>query len=330
MKIHALLLFFCCTYCSVHAQQPTGLVFPIAAAEHYYLLTTEDPSIDFLEKRTPVSTYEKSSRQLDSLPPGHYLIVETDKEKIHWFTRSSHHHQLFVHENEKRLQVSIADSLGQAIEDAVLELDQDPISFDAVAGYYQSKHTKSGLLVAYLPNDTLLYQLGTWYDRPLFWRRYGYFSGSRVGYVITTPVRLTSKVYHFFRNGIGHGDWRPNYWPFERLINRIRYPEERYFRGYIATQQPVYRKGDTIQISAYLAKQKGKPYRKEVNLKILANYRTIHSAKLSSLSAGQYTYDWVVGDSLPIDQTYKIEIEERSWRNPRSISHRLQIGRAHV
>jgi hypothetical protein len=79
--------------------------------------------------------------------------------------------------------------------------------------------------------------------------------------------------------------------------------------GFIATNQPKYKHGDTLKIKAYLCKENGKPYTRDVQLKISQSYNTaLHSIWLKPVSPGAYVYNYVITDSLQLDQTYNVQL----------------------
>lgn len=81
------------------------------------------------------------------------------------------------------------------------------------------------------------------------------------------------------------------------------------YTGFVATNKPVYKHGDTLKIKVYMCKEYGKPYTKNIFLKI-ANQRR---AELKPISPGAYVYEYVITDSLKLDQTYSIDVFTKNW-----------------
>ncbi len=79
--------------------------------------------------------------------------------------------------------------------------------------------------------------------------------------------------------------------------------------GFVAMNKPVYKQGDTLKVKVYLCKKNGKPYTKDIDLRISELYSSpLHHASLKPVSPGAYVYEYIVSDSLKIDKTYDIYI----------------------
>ena len=79
--------------------------------------------------------------------------------------------------------------------------------------------------------------------------------------------------------------------------------------GYFIVSQPKYRHYDTVKYKAYLINpHNGKPLRKKAFLKFSGGGKTYWSKKIKRKTLGAYHGDFVLPDSLRIDQDYQLQI----------------------
>lgn len=76
------------------------------------------------------------------------------------------------------------------------------------------------------------------------------------------------------------------------------------YAGFIVTNKPIYKHGDTLKLKVYLCYEYGKPYKKNILLYI-ADQRKV---ELKPISPGAYVYEYIISDSLKLDQNYSINI----------------------
>ena len=304
-----LLLFLLGTLCAQEISQ--SLIFRISAEEYRDLLTGDEPSIAFLENREPTTLAHRYQLATEAAP-GHYILLRPQGEGISWELQSKHLHQIYVHDDHKQLNIGIVDTLGHDVSEATMRFEQRKLRYDESAQLYHSRRIKPGLLSIYLPNDTIFYHIETTEKRSVVLRRLQYFSGSRVGRIITWPLRLIRGPVGYLKRGFRWGDWKIYHWPFERLYNRIRHKSRRNtaFAGFIASQQPIYRHGDTLQLTANLSNQKGRPVNDPLQLTIWSKQREWIKTIVTPTAPGRFIFSWHLTDSLPLDTRYYVQLQE--------------------
>lgn len=121
--------------------------------------------------------------------------------------------------------------------------------------------------------------------------------------------------------GSGYGYGKP------RIGRRILYTITHPFRkkwtpmsadpGYMVTNQPKYKHGDTLKMKAFLVNRKGKPFKKNMELLMVTprknNYGqdTVLRTTLKPSPAGAYTYEMAIPDSFIIDRNYTLLINRK-------------------
>ncbi|MEL6970376.1 MAG: carboxypeptidase-like regulatory domain-containing protein [Bacteroidota bacterium] len=219
------------------------------------------------------------------------------------------------------------DSVGQEVPHAQVRFAKREVDYKQATQRYESRRLRPGILSIYLPGDTIFYEIETAKRKSVVLRRFGYFSGSRVGSVITWPIRLIRGPIGYLRRGFRWGDWHIHKWPFERLYRRIKAGRDarKVFNGFAASQQPLYRHGDTVKIAATLAKANGRPYRRSLQLTVRSVNKTWIDTLLQPELSGHYAFEWPLADSLPLDTRYIAKVQNPRWRQHRSIQHEFRL-----
>lgn len=81
--------------------------------------------------------------------------------------------------------------------------------------------------------------------------------------------------------------------------------------GFIITDKPKYRKGEKIELKAFIFNGLNKPYLSNVYIEFKQNNKLLLSKEIESVSPGAFVTDFVVGDSLLLDSYVKIEIKDK-------------------
>ncbi|MEL7423439.1 MAG: carboxypeptidase-like regulatory domain-containing protein [Bacteroidota bacterium] len=308
------------------AQQQEKLLYRINAQEYETILLSAYRDISFLQTRTPVATLTKAPED-STLAAGHYVIISLAGEQIKWELWSKNHHSIYLHDDQKQLNLAIVDSVGQEVPHAQVRFAKRRVDYKQANQRYESRRLRPGILSIYLPGDTIFYEIETAKRKSIVLRRFGYFSGSRVGSVITWPIRLIRGPIGYLRRGFRWGDWHIHNWPFERLYRRIKAGRDarKVFNGFVASQQPLYRHGDTVKIAATLAKANGRPYHRPLRLLVRSVNKTWVDTLLQPELPGHYAFEWPLADSLPLDSRYIAKVQDPRWRQYRSIQHEFRL-----
>lgn len=234
---------------------------------------------------------------LDDLESGYYINAWVREEELYLSLEDNTSISTGVLNNDRDFAVQVMDTAGQLLNAAVW-LNDKMIKYDAITKSYRlTKHKKGGLLKVAAQGQVVFYDVK---ERNLYKR---HFQQTRFGYYVTTPVRWGKNVYHYFKRGFKWDDWHINW------IENIFGLREKSLKGYIALNKPIYRHGDTLQLKAYVADHKGKPWEKDIRLSITGN-KFSKSETLRPDKNGSILYNMVIGDSLRLDQTYNIHLSD--------------------
>lgn len=298
-------------YLSASAQMDSvlTLVFRISAdrAGYFYEFPNSQPEPrDFTFAVD--SFYHKEAEQPRT--PGHYFYLRPEGEYLSVEIKSYNRHRILPLNDERDLALQVSDETGKLLDNAMLKLGKKKMPFDPKTKAYRLKRRAvGGFLRVEIPGDTLFCDLSGNASRSLFRRKLGYFTGTRVGRLVSTPVRWPVNAYRYFRRGISWGDWRYLRWP----IYSDRYLE---YQGYIAFSKPRYRPGDTLKVKAYIAKPKGRPVNRSMKMTVTTysgQYRKVLDTLLSPTPKGVFIFEQPISDTLLLDQRYSV-----SFSHPRS------------
>ncbi|HMQ87686.1 MAG TPA: carboxypeptidase-like regulatory domain-containing protein [Flavilitoribacter sp.] len=309
-----LTICLCLSIAVLHAQPDSvmTLVFRIPAdrAADFYQDRIQGPEpADFIH---PVDSFFRP-RQEQERTPGHYLYLHPDLEGIAVELKSYYAHEIQPLNDERDLALQIAGMDGRLLTDAKVRLGKKEIPFDPETSAYRLKRRgRGGFLRVDLPGDTLFLNLAGNQGKPVFVRKFWRFSNSRVGRVVTIPVRWPRSAYLYLKRGFGYGDWRMYRWPFNSN------DRNREFQGYMAFDKPRYRPGDTLKVKAYVARKSGRPYNRPLEMALTqtsGRYRRIMDTLIKPADKGVFLFEMVLSDTLQLDQGYSINFDHpRNYR----------------
>jgi hypothetical protein len=237
--------------------------------------------------------------KVPTLATGHYLLVRAVREGLNIQQHSVHQYGVQQIADGNYLRIEVRNTHGMVASDGRLLFDDELIPWQASIQSYRTKRPReNGWLRIEMPGDTLFYQVA--YNKIKPQRRR--FLRTPVGYFISTPYRFAKNTYHYFKRGIGRGNWHLNWrriWPFPK--------KDRTLKGYIALSQPRYRPGDTLRLKTYLTKRNGRPFKKPIQLTMNGyRYQQVIDREIQPDRPGAFTTEIVLADSLKLDQTYSL------------------------
>ncbi len=291
-------------------QSPENLIFRLTEKEVEEIYTEGfSPKEHYFH--TPISKTEFDSTEDIS---GYFIFAKAEEEKVVFSIKEvnifSQFEPIIVNDGNY-FSLKIFDKNGIYIENATVELNGEKVPFKE--GRYIKKYRKeNGIL-------KIKYK-----DKFAFLEIYDYLkSGSNTQHpilrffkntyyrTIRKPVKWVSVKAQQLWGLISYGEWEnPEYFGYYPKRNN----QKRNYKGYIATNKPIYRHGDTLKVKIYVTDGKGRPLNKDITLRFNQQYpqrkkilqETIHPQK-----AGAYTKEIVIGDSISLDKTYYLSFLDK-------------------
>lgn len=304
--------------------QNTASKSPITAI---YKITDEEaemffkfPETEMEDKyfHTFVDTFSTNRYLKKETLNGHFLFVKATNDNLDVLLESFLTISAVPLNNHRDLTIQVIDSLGIVIENAEVHFGKKKLKYDKpIQAFRKKKTNKGGFLKVRANGETVFYKVNDREKISVFKKRYFRFRSSKIGWVVMTPLRWGGKVWHFFKNGI-----KRHWWNWNTFRRRKK---DKSHRGYIVLNQPKYQPGDTVKVKAYLTNHKGKPLTRELQLNLYQRYsRSISTVSISPNSKGNYVYEFVLGDSLKLDQSYGLDFfYKKNKKTKRVMSHYL-------
>lgn len=284
-----------------------NLVYRISNDEARKILTKE-PAWDSLWLHTLVQEYQFNFDK-NQLPPGHYLLVRAQQEKIVVQAWSKPGFAPLLLQTRSGLEIRVVDTLGQPIRNAVVTLGKKSLVFDSKTQTYRlKKRKKGGIVEISVGAMTTFYELNKDDNFSPAAERRARWSLTPLGRQIMKPRFKVQYWQRKMRYGYGPGE------KIAALFRRNR-PGSIPLNGYAAFSKPVYRPGDTLDVKFWVTDPKGRPWNKPATLRITGKNKKPSEIAVLPEKPGVFTHKMPLGDSLTLDQNYYIQLSSRGyWR----------------
>ncbi len=240
------------------------------------------------------------------LAPGHYLSVRVEGAASHFKYFSTHRYEVQVAGTEGIFAARLFGPDGQERVDARMTADGKKVRYSPRHAAYRRRDWHIDLLKVIVDQDTLFYTVTESIRRSRTAHDLNQLGRKQPVRTLLTPYYTARSLVRVAKDGITRGYWHaPRYYPLQGTIYRLTHPQP--VSGYVTTSQPKYRPGDTLRISAYLAKPKGKPLVADsVTLKISNRGRPVLQQKIGREEKGRYTLQMAIPEDWPLDNTYQL------------------------
>jgi alpha-2-macroglobulin len=279
------------------------LVYRITAdtAEKYINKSFSFP--DHYLDQTPFKVWHADSLKYEELPAGNYLILSINENELlaEYYCQSNL--RVFPLNNQHRVQLEVKDDAGNIVSNARLWMNKKEIKYNkAISGFQLTqKKADEAILKIAIPGDTLFMELSAMEQmhRNIWQQRWANFSYTKVGSVVTWPVRKISRLFK-----LPASEWF-----------RKKYRSAASKKGYMIFNKPKYLPGDTVKFKAYILDKKGRQYKKGLRmfLDYTFNGRAVTKDKgiVRPATPGAFLDEFVLGDSLETDRSYTITFKNK-------------------
>ncbi len=244
----------------------------------YYNLLKYGADIDSLEFfKTLVTTYKTDSIfDYSDLPFGHYLEIKAVENYMQYSTKSNSYFRISSFGVNRETWFVVANNKDELIADAKVSINDVVYPFVEDCGCYPIPVKKA--------NGLLLVEKDGFYE----YRNLNTAKQGRDKYA-------TNKA-----------DYSRNFTPGIRIIP-----------GYMVTNKPKYRLLDTVKLKAFLVNEAGRPWNGSVVIRLKNPNlpEPIHESEPQKpTTSGAFVYEFVIADTVQIDQDYTISIYNSSGK----------------
>ncbi|SDF69368.1 TonB-dependent outer membrane receptor, SusC/RagA subfamily, signature region [Chitinophaga filiformis] len=303
------MLLFLLSYFTAGAQHSLSQSRRTSVHDYLYELRNEETlqihaygihKVDSSFLHTLNDSFPHNSKLPERIPPGNYLRVyaENDKLQIIFIPIPNAYPKLL--NNARDLIVILHDQKGNLIKDAEVRIGKYAVPYDAQANSWRlEKYEKGGILEVYhkgVLNCTIL-KRSTPSREKKFWQDIRKMTHSSV----FSRKRERKKI--------------SRYWSQDDYYTSAH--EKRYL-GYLVSNKPKFKPGDTVKLKAFITDKKGRPVNKPLLLR-LSDRAFITDTILTTLmpySPGAYTYEFACSPkmNLDLDENYRITLETTDSR----------------
>ena len=267
----------------------------------------------------------------DHLPPGHYMKVYTVENKLLAEVFSVTDFIIETANNQADLFIKLWRD-GKPLEYAQLKLRGSRIRYrPGLQGYWKRKTNASGLLEVSIDGRKWYFNIVKDFKNSRFKRiKRKIVYGTPLKFVVTPVVFVVELPIHGYKSikkGYAYGNigrvrqfgvrtYKKIACKFDYAYCHGSFKDK--FKGYAITNQPKYRKGDTVRFKALNLNKKGKPSgKKPLNIYVKEYWRK-HKLidTVEPYRKGAFTYDLVLHDSLELklDKRYTLAVGKKPGR----------------
>lgn len=312
---------------------------PQHATYDYLFQLTNAQAEDLYQAEQAVDfDYQLLANLVDSIPfreklnknyaAGHYLRIRLNQDKVESELISFQYFQAHLLDNHRDFSLQVIDTAGQIVKDAQVKINNRKIRFDeSTQSYRVAKANRQGRLSIEIEDVVHFYEVSRRFNKSVLNRlggnyvKYGLikYVWRPVKFVVTAPVE---GMVSLIRGRSTTSIRRAGYF-FSRLYQKVAcvfdkyycddYKNEDKYSGYLVTNKPIYRPGDTLRWKAFVVKTKsGKAYEKPLDVYLWDKYpKKAKSLNHSSVSPGTYHGYFILADSLDLqlDQRLSLSLE---------------------
>ena len=229
----------------------------------------------------PIDSFLTDSGYKKKLIAGNYLYVSASGNNLHYKLKSINNMDAYLYVDKKRiLFFPYTKSTLQPIADAVVKLNKHKAKYDPQTRAYKLKGVKEeGFITVTSGNEE------------------AYFS-----------IEKKEKDYDY--------DYERQKFSLKKLFKKsdndsyYRRNNTNYNNGYIAFNKPKYLPKDTVKFKALILTKKGKYYMGDVDVMFGRGSNNKKLTTIKAISPGAYVYQFVLGDSLTVDENYYVEMHD--------------------
>ncbi len=305
-------------------------------AKQIFIDVNEKMKLDWISLlHTPIDSFPKNIESQVDLPVGHYLLVNFDNYSQNIRTKSVSNVVVYAVNNFTDLSIMVSDVKGEIVSDAKVKINGKTLKYDKkTKTYIDKKSNQEGVLTVEFNQHVNFFNLERKRDNPRF-SQFSYYAYSRIpDYKILKPlksiVRIPFDVYITKEYGETCGTLQIlkhkrlqlacffNKSKCERLIDfedtELNYTE---YYGYMATNKPLYKIGDTVKVKAFISRLNG--HQKTETLKAVlyqSNTKIKDIANVEPYSKGAYSFEFALSDieNIKLDRQLTIKLIDKKNR----------------
>ncbi|MCU0376211.1 MAG: hypothetical protein MUF24_12970, partial [Chitinophagaceae bacterium] len=279
-----------------HSQSHFKAIYRVPADSMYQWIMRNTINLQYLNTLLPAAVLPDSvSTDSAKLPFGQYVVVQASQEKVtaRWLQVSSL--GLGFPYWGRKQGITVYSGTDRLALPATLKVGNQKLSTNGKDKPIIWQPQKSTTATAQIQtvDDTLIVSLD--YEQNGRYRnRNNYYKKQVKNWPVIKQIRMAGKKI----GNLFDGELSP------------RQQKVKGFDGFIVFNKPLYKKGDTLRLKAWITNKFGKPHTQPKELEISYQdkgaYRSLKPERITPTSPGNYLYELVLPDTLPMDTRYRV------------------------
>ena len=246
---------------------------------------------------------------LKRIPQGNYLFLWTYENKLHFELRELGDLELYSISNHYNLLLQLKRKDGSPVNDALVHLKKRKLEFNNGLQAYELGRYHKKTYLSIVSNGVYYHRL---VEDPQK-QKQGRYYYSRKKWIRTSPLKYlinpTRKITQPFKNFVNLR-WKGNYDFYERTL-----PRETKYSGYMTSNKPRYKPGDTVKMKAYLYDRYKFPLKSVLVLRLFNSSGDLDTVltQLNPYRPGAYEYSFVLTKDLAgrLDEELQLSLEQK-------------------
>lgn len=294
-------------------------IYKITNEEAEKLYTQSDQQLPDSFFHTLIDSYPSDSLYKKELSTGHYLYIKSRGASLDAWMESINNLEMAILNNHRDLLLSFYDLRGNIVSTLKPKLGIRNIPFSEKSNTYCIATTnRHGWVKVLHEGHISFFDIQRKYNNTLPKRVTRRMLGTfPINHIVSPFIYVTRSIRSLF--DYTHVQPPGIYYRVRGIFRPKSYG------GYIATNKPKYKPGDTVKIKAYIVTRKGKPAKHKIHIKLNQYASGIPIKTLAEIEPyrpGAYIYEFVLHDSmrLTLDKSCNIFFSHKGNHNYLSAS----------
>jgi alpha-2-macroglobulin len=238
-----------------------------------------------------------------TIPPladGNYLFVQAIGNDLHYELQSVGDLQMKLINNERDLVLVLHHANGKIIENALVELNGKTLAYHSLSKSYRINNASKKAGNLRVEHEKIAYYFPLYNSSQKSGNFFRSVANAFPLKYITRAFQKTKKPY--YGRDYFHG----------RTIHEGK------FQGFLTTNKPIYKPGDTVKLKAFVMNRSGKGLEEKLIVRISNPGLSIDTiiGTVSPYRPGGYSFEFVLSDSLDLDldEDYLLALETLNSR----------------
>ena len=244
---------------------------------------------------------------LSRIPEGNYLFLWTYENKLHFELKEIGNLELYPINNNHRILLELKRRDGTPVTDALVRMKRKKIPFNSELQAYELGRCNQKAYLG-IESDGVYYHRSV--DVPRKGGRYYY---SRIKWIRQSPLKYLIQPARKIAWPVQ--EWVNLHWLGRYDFYERNLPRESKYAGYMTSNKPKYKPGDTVKLKAFLYNRYKNPINAPLLLRLFSESGDVDTVltQLNPYRPGGYEYSFVLTKDLAgrLDEELRVSLEQK-------------------